>query len=59
MNSLNAQITSPEVTPPIHWGHFGIIMGTIILLAAVTWMKKPEIFSFEKTNETVLPIIKI
>ena len=53
MNSLNAQITSPEVTPPIHWGHIGIIMGTIILLAAVTWMKKPDIFSFEKTNETV------
>lgn len=46
-------MSAQEITPPIHWGHFGVITATIILLAAVTWMKKPEIFSFGKTNPAV------
>src|SRR5258708_7850143 len=37
-------------SPPIHWGHFGIIIATIVLLAGITWMKKPEIFSLNKSS---------
>ncbi len=49
MNTLNLQSSSEEIIPAVHWGHFGIIIATLVLLAGITWMKKPEFFSFNKS----------
>jgi len=34
----------------IHWGHFGVVLTAMVLLLGVSWMKNPELFSFNKTN---------
>jgi len=42
-NSLNTQ------TENIHWGHFAVILSSLVLLVGVTWLSKPELFNFKKS----------
>jgi hypothetical protein len=37
-----------QVAPPIHWGHFGAIMMVMVLVLGMSWMEKPDLFSFKK-----------
>ena len=48
MQPTNTTIPSSEISPHIRWGHFGIIMAAIVLLAGITWMEKPQLFSLNK-----------
>ncbi len=45
--------TAPTIEPPIHWGHFGAIFFTIVLLLGVSWFKQPQLFSMEKNYVAV------
>ncbi len=47
----NNQETS--LTNSIHWGHFGVVLGAIVLLLGMSWFKNPKLFSFEKNNQVV------
>lgn len=58
MEIINNQIQTAEVVAPIHWGHFGTIMAAIVLLAGITWMQKPQLFSFKK-NQTAVSNVNI
>jgi hypothetical protein len=48
MQNPQIEIPSSEISPHIHWGHFGTIMGVIVLLLGVTWLSKPQLFDFKK-----------
>lgn len=50
MDNLNLQLQDAQATPSIHWGHFGLILITIIILAGITLMQKPELFSVKNKN---------
>ena len=52
MQTTQSQIPSSEISPHIHWGHFGTVMGVLVLLIGMTWLSKPELFSF-KNNSAV------
>ncbi len=51
MELTNPEIPNTQILPHIHWGHFGAIMGAIILLAGMTWVSKPDFLSL-KNNST-------
>jgi len=36
----------------INWGHFGVVLSTMVLLLGVTWMQQPQLFSFKKSSPT-------
>ena len=47
MENINAQ--NFENNPPIHWGHFGVVLLAVGLLGGVTWMTKPsQLFGNQK-----------
>lgn len=46
----NFQLQDAGVSNQIHWGHFGLILGTIFVLAGFTFMQKPELFNLKKNN---------
>lgn len=51
MENINSQNLKIE---HIHWGHFGLIVSVVVVLVGVSYMKKPELFSFKKnTNQNV------
>ncbi len=45
MEQTNLEIKNTE---PIHWGHFGVVLGALLLLAGATWMQRPELFAWHK-----------
>ena len=44
---------SSQINPQIHWGHFGTMMMAMVLLLGMTWMEKPDIFSFQESSPAV------
>lgn len=50
MEISNNNFESATTSPPIHWGHFGTILAAIVLLLGMTWMKQPQLFSFNKSR---------
>lgn len=53
MQFANSQIQT-EVSPPIHWGHFGAILMAMVLILGMSWMEKPELFSFKNSASTAV-----
>jgi len=48
MNDTNLETTAAQ--PSIHFGHLGIIALSVFLLLGFSYMEKPQLFSFKKTN---------
>ncbi len=48
MSDLNFETQPPQIESPIHWGHFGAVMMTMVLVLGMSWMEKPDLFSFKK-----------
>jgi hypothetical protein len=48
MNDTNSETTPNQ--PSIHFGHLGIIALSVFLLLGFSYMEKPQLFSFKKTN---------
>jgi len=36
-----------SIEPSIHWGHFGAVMMVMVLVLGMSWMEKPDLFSFK------------
>jgi hypothetical protein len=47
MSNYNLEIQSSQINPPIHWGHFGAVMMAMVLVLGMSWMEKPDLFSFK------------
>jgi len=47
MNNYNTTLET-SVDQSIHWGHFGAIMMVMVLVLGMSFMEKPELFSFKK-----------
>ena len=47
MNNHNTTLET-SVDQSIHWGHFGAIMMVMFLVLGMSFMEKPELFSFKK-----------
>lgn len=50
MDIANPRLESAVEIQNIHWGHFGVVLATMLLLLGVSWMKNPQLFDFKKTN---------
>lgn len=50
MENYNLENQNINTAAPIHWGHFTIILGSILVLAGFTFMEKPELFKFKKQD---------
>ncbi len=51
MNYPESQNLSLSAKAPIHWGHFGVIMMTAVLLLGLSWFEKPQLFDFHKSQD--------
>jgi hypothetical protein len=49
MDNLYSEIQPSQINSQIHWGHFGAIMMVTVLVLGMSWMEKPELFSFKKS----------
>lgn len=58
MENLYTQDFNNQSPDSIHWGHFGIIILSIVLLAGVTWFQKPEMFSLKK-NQNIFSGVEV
>lgn len=47
---MDTNFQSLESPPPIHWGHFGAVVMTMVLILGMSWMEKPELFSLKKST---------
>ena len=47
------EIQSSQINPQIHWGHFGAVMMAMVLVLGMSWMEKPDLFSFKKVFPAV------
>jgi hypothetical protein len=52
LNDQNSNHTFSTATSGLHWGHFSLIMASVVLLIGMSWMEKPELFSFHQNNQT-------
>jgi hypothetical protein len=53
MSDYNLEIQSSQINPQIHWGHFGAVMMAMVLVLGMSWMEKPDLFSFKKVSPAV------
>ena len=49
MNDINFQSETPVQSQALHFGHLGVIALALVLLGGVSYMEKPQLFSFKKT----------
>jgi hypothetical protein len=50
MFNPQSQRPNSEISPHIHWGHFGTIFGALVLLLGMTWLAKPQLFDLKKSQ---------
>src|SRR5438105_11502470 len=48
METAYSNIQTAQMPAPIHWGHFGAVLGVMVLLLGFSWMQKPDLFAFHK-----------
>ena len=53
MSDYNLEIQSSQINPQIHWGHFGAVMMAMVLVLGMSWMEKPDLFSFKKAPAVI------
>lgn len=53
MQIKNPQTQILENPNAIHWGHFGVVLGAMLLLLGATYMQKPKLFSFNKSSVAI------
>jgi hypothetical protein len=46
---MDANFQPIQPLPSIHWGHFSAVLMTMVLILGMSWMEKPELFSFNKS----------
>lgn len=47
---LNESQIQTQISPSIHWGHFGAVMMVMVLVLGMSWMEKPDLFSLKKNT---------
>jgi hypothetical protein len=52
MDNLYSEVPPSQVESSIHWGHFGAVMMVMVLVLGMSWMEKPELFSFKKSSSS-------